>query len=249
MNIGSHPAHRIFENSWETACHDRWVTHPANPRLLLVEDDPQLSEMLVDLLGEAGYAVDHAADGQAGLHLGLTREYEAMVLDRRLPAIEGVDLLRRLRSRGVTAPALVLTARGSVADRVEGLDAGAEDYLTKPFDIDELLARVRALLRRHADRSPVLSLGRRTLDVTTRLVREPGAAGAAVALSARECALLQVLAGRPARAFTREELLARAFDEAESPGVVDTYVHYLRRKLGRGVIRTVRGIGYQFGSA
>jgi two-component system response regulator QseB len=219
------------------------------PRLLLVEDDPQLSEMLVDLLTEAGYTVDHAADGQAGLHLGLTRNYQAIVLDRRLPAIEGVDLLRRLRGRGVTTAALVLTARASVADRVEGLDAGAEDYLTKPFDIDELLARVRALLRRHADRSPVLSLGRRALDVTTRQVRERGSDGPTVALSARECALLQVLASRPARAFTREELLTGAFDEAESLGAVDTYVHYLRRKLGRDVIRTVRGIGYQLGSA
>ena len=219
------------------------------PRLLLVEDDPQLSEMLVDLLTEAGYTVDHAADGQAGLHLGLTRDYQVIVLDRRLPAIEGVDLLRRLRGRGVMTPALVLTARASVADRVEGLDAGAEDYLTKPFDIDELLARVRALLRRHADRSPVLSLGRRALDVTTRQVRERGSDGPSVALSARECALLQVLASRPARAFSREELLTGAFDEAESLGAVDTYVHYLRRKLGRDVIRTVRGIGYQLGSA
>jgi two-component system response regulator QseB len=217
--------------------------------LLLVEDDPQLSEMLVDLLTEAGHTVDHAPDGQAGLHLGLTRDYQAIVLDRRLPAIEGVDLLRRLRDRGVNAPALVLTARASVADRVEGLDAGAEDYLTKPFDVDELLARVRALLRRHADRSPVLSLGLRALDVTTRQVREPGNGGKPVDLSARECALLQVLASRPARAFTREELLTRAFDEAESLGAVDTYVHYLRRKLGRDVIRTVRGIGYQLGSA
>jgi two-component system response regulator QseB len=219
------------------------------PRLLLVEDDPQLSEMLVDLLTEAGYTVDHAADGQAGLHLGLTRDYQVIVLDRRLPAIEGVDLLRRLRGRGVMTPALVLTARASVADRVEGLDAGAEDYLTKPFDIDELLARVRALLRRHADRSPMLSLGRQALDVTTRQVRERGSDGPSVALSARECALLQVLASRPARAFSREELLTHAFDEAESLGAVDTYVHYLRRKLGRDVIRTVRGIGYQLGSA
>lgn len=219
-----------------------------HPALLLVEDDPQLSSMLVDLLSEAGYVVDHAADGQAGLHLGLTRDYQVIILDRRLPVIEGVDLLRRLRGSGVVSPALLLSARASVADRVEGLDAGAEDYLTKPFDIDELLARVRALLRRHADRSPVLSLGRRTLDITTRQVREPGR-HPAVALSARECALLQALASRPARAFSREELLARVFDEAESLGAVDTYVHYLRRKLGRGVIRTVRGIGYQFGSA
>jgi DNA-binding response OmpR family regulator len=217
------------------------------PALLLVEDDPQLSELLVELLGDAGYAVDLARDGQAGLHRGLTREYAVLVIDRGLPAIEGVDLVARLRSRGIATPALLLTARGTLADRVEGLDAGAEDYLVKPFEIDELLARLRALLRRHGDHSATLLLGQRRLDVAGR--RVVGAGQQPVELSGRECALLQVLAARPSRAFTREELLARAFDAADSTGAVDTYVHYLRRKLGRDVIRTVHGLGYRMGEA
>lgn len=214
--------------------------------MLLVEDDAQLSELLAELLGDAGYGVDLARDGQAGLHRGLTREYDAMVIDRGLPAIEGVDLVARLRSRGVTTPILLLTARGTLADRVEGLDAGAEDYLVKPFEIDELLARIRALLRRHADHSPMLHLGRRQLDVAGRRVVGDGLAP--VELSGRECALLHVLAARPGRVFTREELLRHAFDDAaDSTGAVDTYVSYLRRKLGRGVIQTVHGLGYRMG--
>ncbi len=129
-----------------------------SPRLLLVEDDPELAAMLTELLTAEGYVVEAAVDGQRGLHLGLTRDYDVMLLDRGLPAIEGLDLLTRLRGRGRNTPTLVLSALGNPRDRVEGLDAGAEDYLGKPFDLDELLARLRALLRRHqdhADRLPV----------------------------------------------------------------------------------------------
>jgi two-component system response regulator QseB len=215
--------------------------------LLLVEDDRQLSELLVEILNDAGYAVDVARDGQAGLHRGLTQEYAVMVVDRGLPAIEGVDLVGRLRGRGITTPVLMLTARGTVADRVEGLDAGAEDYLVKPFEIDELLARLRALLRRHSDSATTLSIGRRRLEVASR--RVVGDGQASVELSGRECALLQVLASRPTRVFTRDELLSRVFDAADSSGAVDTYVHYLRRKLGRDVVRTVHGLGYRMGEA
>jgi two-component system response regulator QseB len=220
---------------------------PAPPRLLLVEDDRRLAGVLEDLLADEGYVVDPARDGQQGLHLGLSRAYDVIVVDRRLPAIEGLELLRRLRGRGVATPALVLTARATVADRVEGLDAGAEDYLTKPFDAEELLARLRALRRRHPERADLLSLGRRWLDVTTRQVRDQS--GGVVALSDRECALLQTLAGRPQQVFSRNSLLTLVFDDSGNPGVVETYVHYLRRKLGRSVIRTVRGLGYQLGSA
>ncbi|MFF5229573.1 response regulator transcription factor [Dactylosporangium sp. NPDC000521] len=220
---------------------------PAPPRLLLVEDDRRLAGVLHELLADEGYLVEWARDGQAGLHLGLSRAYDVIVLDRRLPAIEGLDLLRRLRGRGVTTAALVLTARGTVADRVEGLDAGAEDYLTKPFDAEELLARLRALRRRHRELADRLSIGRRWLDATTRQVHDQS--GDVVALSDRECALLQTLAARPHQVFSRDDLRALVFDAAENPGVVDTYVHYLRRKLGRPVIRTVRGLGYQIGSA
>ena len=216
--------------------------------MLLVEDDVELSAMLVDLLAESGYAVECAADGQRGLHLGLTRRYDVLVVDRGLPGIEGVDLLLRLRGRGVTTPALLLTARGTVADRVEGLDAGAEDYLVKPFDVDELLARLRALLRRHTDEAESLDLGRRRLELASRRVLAADGEEV-IELSGREASLLAVLAARPGRVFTREELLDRVFDDADSPGAVDTYVHDLRRKLGRDVVRTVHGVGYRMGSA
>ncbi|WP_238014393.1 response regulator transcription factor [Dactylosporangium sp. AC04546] len=220
---------------------------PAAPRLLLVEDDRRLAGVLAELLTDEGYLVDLARDGQQGLHLGLSRQYDVIVVDRRLPAIEGLDLVRRLRGRGVTTGVLVLTARGTVADRVEGLDAGAEDYLTKPFDTAELLARLRALRRRHRERAGLLPVGRGWLDVATRQVRDRS--GGVVALSDRECALLQTLAARPHQVFSRNDLRSLVFDAAESPGVVDTYVHYLRRKLGRPVIRTVHGLGYQIGAA
>ena len=214
----------------------------------MVEDDRTLVGLLTQLLTGQGFVVETAHDGQAGLHAGLTRRYEAMVIDRGLPGIEGVDLIARLRSRGVTTPALVLTARGALADRVAGLDAGAEDYLVKPFEVAELLARLRALLRRHTDHAGSLPLGRRILDIPGRRVVDTHVDGGGdVALTERECALLAVLAARPTRVFTRAELLERVFD-AESPGAVDTYVSYLRRKLGRDVVVTVHGLGYRRGS-
>lgn len=222
--------------------------HPARadaPRLLLVEDDRELGPLLAEVLGD-DYQVDIAADGQRGLHLGLTRQYDAMVIDRGLPAIEGVDLVGRLRARGVLTPILLLTARGSVAERVEGLDAGAEDYLVKPFEIDELLARIRALLRRHPDTSAVIPVGTRSLQVESRTV--VGQQAAPVTLSASEAELLAVLARRPDKVFTRPELLEAVFDPADVAGTVDTYVYYLRRKLGRRAIRTVYGVGYQLGT-
>jgi two-component system, OmpR family, response regulator QseB len=213
--------------------------------VLLIEDDQQLSAMLTDVLTEEGYAVETARDGQRGLHLGLAGRHDALIVDRGLPAVEGLDLIARLRRSGVTTPALMLTARGTVRDRVEGLDAGAEDYLVKPFDVDELLARVRALLRRHTETAETLAIGRRSLVVAERRVSSPGAPD--VELSPRECDLLLVLARRPQQVFTREELLEHAFGDADTPGSVDTYVHYLRRKLGHDVVRTVRGSGYRLG--
>lgn len=215
------------------------------PRLLLIEDDQVLAPLLEELLRQ-DYRVDTAGDGQRGLHLALTREYDAMVIDRGLPAIEGVDLVQRLRSRGLSTPILLLTARGTLAERVEGLDAGAEDYLVKPFEIDELLARIRAMLRRHPDTSAVLSLGSRNLRIDSRTV--VGADAEPVELSRSESELLATLARRPDRVFTRPELLAAVFDPADGSGTVDTYVYYLRRKLGRRVIRTVYGVGYQLGT-
>jgi len=220
------------------------------PTVLLVEDDRRLAEMVTALLVEEGYRVEVAGGGQAGLHLGLTRHYGVLIIDRGLPVLEGLELLRKLRSNGVSTPALVLTARGSLTDRVDGLDAGAEDYLVKPFEVPELLARIRALLRRHTDTAQFLPLGRRRLSLTDRAVLgDEGDTGATVALSERECRLLAVLAGSPTQVFTRPQLLAGVFDQADTVGTVDTYVHYLRRKLGRESIQTVRGLGYRLGSS
>ena len=220
------------------------------PTVLLVEDDHRLAEMVTALLVEEGYRVEVAGGGQAGLHLGLTRHYGVLIIDRGLPVLEGLELLRKLRSNGIGTPALILTARGSLTDRVDGLDAGAEDYLVKPFEVPELLARIRALLRRHTDTAQFLPLGRRRLSLTDRAVLGgEGDTGATVALSERECRLLAVLAGSPEQVFTRPQLLARVFDQADTVGTVYTYVHYLRRKLGRESIQTVRGLGYRLGSS
>ena len=216
-------------------------------RLLLVEDDADLRAMLTELLTDSGYAVAAAADGQRGLHLGLTQTFDVLLLDRRLPVVEGLDLLAGLRARGVTTPVLMLSAIAQPADRVAGLDAGAEDYLGKPFDVDELLARLRALQRRHLDNARSLPLGSSRLDLDTRQVHSADRHVDPVRLSDRECTLLATLATRPGQVYSRHDLVAIVFPEAENEIVVDTYVHYLRRKLGRDVVATVRGRGYQLG--
>lgn len=229
--------------------HDGHVAAPTDSRILVIEDDAELVEMLSTLLAEEGYAVDTAPDGHRGLHLALTRGYEVIMLDRRLPAVDGLDLLTRLRQQGVTTPVLVLSALGQPADRVAGLDAGAEDYLAKPFDVDELLARLRALRRRHLETARVVPIGDRRLDLDTRQVLPAcDGAPAPVRLSERECALLAVLATHRSQVLTRGQLLALVFADAENEGVVDTYVHYLRRKLGSDIVATVHGRGYQLGA-
>ncbi|WP_329141635.1 response regulator transcription factor [Streptomyces sp. NBC_00670] len=215
-------------------------------RLLLVEDDRELVDMLSGILRDEGYAVDVATDGQRGLHLGLSRQYDVLVVDRRLPALDGLDLLGRLRSRAVRTPVLLLTAMGTVHDRVDGLDAGADDYLVKPFDLDELSARLRALCRRGLDAADVLRIGSGCLFVGRREVEL--ASGEQIALAAREFALLWVLASRPDAVYSRAQLRRLVFQEAPASSIVDTYVYYLRRKLGRQVVCTVRGLGYRLGA-
>ena len=225
---------------------------PRRRRLLLAEDDPDLVEMLTELLTGEGYDPDVARDGQTALHLALGNRYDVAVLDRALPHLDGLALLARLRNAGWTTPVLVLSAYGTARDRVDGLDAGAEDYLVKPFDVDELLARLRALLRRHLQESRHLPVPGGRLDPEARLVAleaAPDDPGRVVELSGREAALLEVLARRPGQIFPREELRDRVFPDAEAVNVVDTYVHYLRRKLGRDVVRTVHGVGYRLGPA
>lgn len=219
------------------------TAHP--PRILLVEDDAEIAGMLEELFTGEGYRVDVAPDGHRGLHLALGRGHDVLVVDRLLPGLDGLDLLRRIRGRGVATPVLVLTALGTVADRVAGLDSGAEDYLVKPFEVDELLARVRALRRRHADRTRTLPLGAGEIDLVAHRARL--ADGTEHELSAREFELLRVLAARPGMVFSRAELRERVFADTTSESIVDTYVHYLRRKLGRGTVRTVRGLGYRAG--
>jgi two-component system response regulator QseB len=216
-------------------------------RLLLVEDDYELAGLLGRVLTDEGYAVTCAGDGHRGLHLALTSRFEVMIIDRGLPAVEGLDLIARLRSRGITTPILVLSARGTTEDRVDGLDAGAEDYLAKPFELTELLARIRALVRRHPDRAEHLPVPGGSLELAARTVRRTD--GQWVELSEREASLLALLAARPGTVFSRSDLLDRIFDAAESETIVDTYVHYLRRKLGHGVVSTVRGLGYRLGGS
>jgi two-component system response regulator QseB len=222
------------------------MTSAQRVSLLLVEDDAELAQLIGRVLTAEGYDVTTAPDGQRGLHLGLTSTFDVLVVDRGLPAVEGLDLIARLRSKGVATPTLVLSARGTTQDRVDGLDAGAEDYLTKPFEVAELLARLRALLRRHSDRAQWLAVPGGRFDITARTVELDD--GGRVVLSEREAALLALLAARPGQTFSRRDLLARVFDDAESGSVVDTYVHYVRRKLGRSTIRTVRGLGYRLGA-
>ncbi|MBT2212539.1 MULTISPECIES: response regulator transcription factor [Actinomadura] len=221
------------------------VRQRAADRLLIVEDDGELGRMLAGLFAEQGYAVDLAPDGQRGLHLALGHDHDAIIVDRGLPDADGIELVLRLRRRACTVPVLVLSAAGSVADRVAGLDAGAEDYLVKPFDVEELLARVRALLRRHLDRAGQFPLGAGWFDADNRVVALP--TGEQVPLSGREARLLRALATRPRQVHTRAVLRQHVFDGARTESIVDTYVYYLRGKLGDSVVHTVRGVGYRVG--
>ncbi|GAA0433017.1 response regulator transcription factor [Leifsonia naganoensis] len=222
------------------------VSVTEKPQVLVAEDDSRLAGMLTELLESEGYDVSVAADGQRALHLSLTQPFDVVILDRGLPVIDGMDVLRRVRQSGLTVPVLVLSALGNAADRVEGLDGGAEDYLAKPFDIDELLARLRALRRRGTSTVPTIRFTGGVLDADNRTVILDG--GERTVLSERESALLEQLARRPTQVFSRAMLLETVFADADDPGVVDTYVHHLRRKFGRTLIETVRGLGYRMGA-
>lgn len=216
------------------------------PKLLIVEDDRALTELLRELFGAEGYVVTVAQDAQQGLHRALTQDFDAAIIDRGLPGRDGAELVAVLRADGIATPVMLLTAKGTLADLVEGLDAGAQDYVVKPFEVPELLARVRALLRR-PDGGAVVRAGGLCLDRVSNTVAVIGSDPATVTLTKREAALLAVFMTAPHRVFTRRQLLGAAFDGVETPGTVDTYVHYLRRKLGQQVIRTLHGAGYRFG--
>jgi two-component system response regulator QseB len=222
------------------------MTTDPRPSLLLVEDDAVLGPLIAELL-ETDYRVRLAANGIDGLHLGLTGVWDVMVIDRGLPVVDGIALITALRSKGVTTPVLILTALGATEEKVTGLDAGANDYMTKPFDAAELSARLRALTRTYVPALAPLSLGDWELDPASRSVRS--VYGQLVSLTAKETELLAALAREPGRVFTREELVTAVFHPADQPGVIDTYVHHLRRKISKTAIRTVHGVGYQIGDA
>lgn len=218
-------------------------------RVLLVEDEPEIAQFIRQGLSESGYAVDVAQDGKEGLNYALAAEYDVTVLDIRIPKMDGLALLKELRSRKVKTPVLLLTAVDGVEDRVRGLDAGADDYLVKPFAFSELLARLRALLRRPPlQMDTVLQVGDLEMDTVRREVR---CSRRRVELSPREFALLEYMMRRPHHVLTRTEILTHVwnFDFYGDSNVIDVYIGYLRRKLDRNrkqpSIRTIRGVGYQ----
>jgi len=216
-------------------------------RILLVEDDRMIAEAVRKGLRGEGWAVDWVGDGAAALAAvaaAAEQAYDLVLLDLGLPKRDGLEVLRALRGLGHHVPVLILTARDAVADRIKGLDAGADDYLVKPFDLDEMAARMRALLRRQAGRSSsLIQHGPITLDPTTH---EVTLAGAPVALSAREFALLEALLARPGAVLSKAQLEEKMYGWGEEIGsnTVEVYVHALRKKLGAESIRNVRGLGY-----
>ncbi len=214
-------------------------------RLLLVEDDPMIGASVQRGLRQDGHTVDWVRDGAAAELAVANGVHEMILLDLGLPRKSGLDLLASLRRKGVALPVLVITASDSVADRFKGLDAGADDYLVKPFDLDELSARIRALMRRHGGRaSPVIEHGALTLNPATH---EVTLAGLPVSLSGREFALLHALVEQPGVPLSRAQLEDRIYgwnEEIES-NAIEVYIHSLRRKLGAEWIKNVRGVGYR----
>ncbi len=213
-------------------------------RLLLVEDDKLLGNGILSGLRQAGYAVDWVQDGETALSVCQGDQYDAVILDLGLPRMSGLEVLDQLRAMGRIIPVLVLTSRDAISERIEGLDRGADDYMIKPFDLDELSARIRALLRRSSGRSlPVIIHRDILLDPASHLVTRNGTP---VELSPREFAILQTLLENAGRVMSRsrlEESLYSWKDEIES-NAVDVHIHHLRKKLGSELIRTIRGVGY-----
>ncbi|OFW07929.1 MAG: DNA-binding response regulator [Acidobacteria bacterium RIFCSPLOWO2_02_FULL_67_36] len=218
-------------------------------RVLIVEDERRMAAHIARALTQDSFAVDLAHDGETGLELARLHAYDAIVLDIMLPRLDGLSVCRRLRESGRTTPVLVLSARDMVQDRVQGLDAGADDYMVKPFAMEELAARLRALLRRGSDKhSAVLQVGDLTLDPAARQVRY---SGRAVTLTPREYALLECFMRRPGVVLTRSMIAEHVWEFGldQASNVVDVYVKHLRDKLagdGSAFIQSVRGVGYVF---
>ena len=223
---------------------DRAAGEGLRDRVLVVDDDPPLRRMLARTLAAEGYEVTVAADGGAALAEAERAAPDVIVLDVAMPALDGLAVCRRLRGKGLPTPILMLTARDAVPDRVAGLEAGADDYLVKPFAVQELIARLRALTRRGADLggAGLRSYGDLTLDVAARRVTR---AGRPIELTGREAALLELLLRESGRVVTRQRAIEEIWDDGAEANVVDRYVTRLRRKLGTPpVIRTVRGSGF-----
>lgn len=213
-------------------------------KILLIEDDRMIGEAMIAALRQAGYAVDWVRDGHQADTALRAPAYDAVLLDLGLPGIDGLTLLRALRAQGNRVPVLIVTARDAVKSRIDGLDAGADDYLLKPFDADEMLARLRALIRRSAGRAePVYAFGDVIVDTVARKVE---LRGAAVALSGREWAVLEPLVARPGHILSRAQLEEKLYGWGEeiSSNTVEVHIHKLRRKLGAALIRNIRGLGY-----
>jgi two-component system OmpR family response regulator len=218
-------------------------------RILLVEDEARLSRQLATALDEAGYAVDCAAEGERAEFLGQTEHYDAIVLDLGLPKVDGLTVLRRWRASGVAAPVLILTARDSWHEKVQGIDGGADDYVTKPFQIDEVLARLRALIRRSSGRlAPELRCGDIVLDPRLSKVT---LAGAPVKLTSHEYRVLSYLMHYQGRVISQGELAEHIYaqDADRDSNTVEVFIARLRRKLGPSSIETVRGLGYRMEEA
>jgi DNA-binding response OmpR family regulator len=213
-------------------------------RVLLVEDDPQLGDGLTVGLRQAGFAVDWVKDGVIADQALATETFDLLVLDLGLPKLSGMEVLQRLRARGQHLPVLILTAHDTTADKIAGLDGGADDYLVKPIDLDELAARIRALGRRAAGRAePVLRQGTVTLDPASRRVT---VADFPVELSAREFAVLHALLENAGRVMSRAQLESSIYGWRDEPdsNALEVHIHHLRKKLGADVIKTLRGVGY-----
>jgi len=217
-------------------------------RVLLVEDDGMIGESVRTALRQSGFAVDWVRDGEAADASLASERFDVVLLDLGLPRRDGIDLLRALRGRGDRTPVIVLSARDALASRVAGLDAGADDYLLKPFELDELLARMRAVMRRHDGRAAsAVQVNDVVLDAATKQVSR---AGVPVPLSAREFALLEALMARPGAILSRAQLEDRLYgwgDQIDS-NAITVFIHQLRRKLGDDFIQTVRGVGYYVGT-
>jgi two-component system OmpR family response regulator len=213
-------------------------------RVLLIEDDRMIGTAMQQALKDAAYAVDWVTDGETAIHAAETESYELALLDLGLPKADGCEVLRRLRTLGRRLPVIIVTARDGVDDRIDGLDLGADDYLVKPFEIRELLARMRAVLRRQGSGSPpLLSNGELNLDPATR---KASFLGESALLTAREFALLQALLARPGTVLSRSELERQIYgwnEEVES-NAIEYLIHTIRKKLGATTIRNVRGVGW-----